>query len=162
VGFSSTDAESALRQVKLRVNVRQVPAPGVATGTVTAQDPSAGAKLRPGSAVSVSVAEAPRWRTILSFTDQGGQTSVPFQIRGTHWRIVYNMAYNGICTFLLFCSGPTANVEDLGQGTSVTSFDLNEGGNQTQTIHDGPGTYEVQITPGNDSASWSAEIQDYY
>ncbi|HLY36012.1 MAG TPA: protein kinase, partial [Candidatus Limnocylindria bacterium] len=39
VGFSSADARSALQQLGLRVRLNPVPAPGVATGTVTAQYP---------------------------------------------------------------------------------------------------------------------------
>jgi hypothetical protein len=162
VGFSSADAQSSLQQLGLRVSLNQVPAPGVATGTVTAQYPSPGTERRPGSAVSVSVAEAPRWRTVLSFTNHRGQALSPFQIRGNRWRIVYNMAFDGTCTFVIFCSGPTANVLNLGHGTTVSSFDLNEGSDQVQTLNSGAGTYQVKITRGDDSANWSAQVQDYY
>jgi PASTA domain len=162
IGFSTADARSSLQQLGLGVSLNPVPAPGVATGTVTAQYPAPGTKRRPGSPVSVSVAEAPRWRTVLSFSDQGGKDSPTFEIRATRWRLVYDMEYDGTCTFIFFCSGPTANVLDLGHGTTVSSFDLNEGSDQAQIIHAGAGTYQVKIVPGDDSASWTARVQDYY
>jgi hypothetical protein len=130
-------------------------------GNVTAQTPPAGVKLLPGSSVSLSVAEAPQWRDVIGFTDQNGRASPPFRIQGTRWRIVYRMAYDGMCTFIFFCSGPSARVSRSGSGT-VGSFDLNDGDHQVQTFSGGPGDYQVMVTPGNDSASWSAEIQDYY
>src|SRR5581483_9205978 len=106
VGFSSGDARSSLGQVGLRAIVHDVPAPGVTAGTVTGQTPSAGVKLRPGATVSLSVAETPRWRTTYTFTNRIGRASAPFRIRGTHWRIVYRMSYDGVCTFIFFCNGP--------------------------------------------------------
>ncbi|MFL5822461.1 MAG: protein kinase domain-containing protein [Solirubrobacteraceae bacterium] len=162
VGFSSGDARSALRQLGLRVSLNQVPAPGVRVGTVTAQHPSSGVKLLPGSTVSLSVAEPPRWRAVVTFNDRGGEFSSPFRIRGTHWRFVYSMSYSGTCTFIFFCSGPSAQVTDVDRGSRVGSFDLSDGSNQVQDFHAGPGVYQVRITPGNDSAHWSVEVEDYY
>ena len=162
VGFSSADADSSLQQLRLRPIARQVAAPGVTPGTVTAQAPSAGAKLVPGSTVSLSVAETPRWRALITFKGQGGEASPPFRILGSQWRIVYRMAYNGTCTFLFFCSGPTAHVTSLDRATTIGSFDLSEGTNEIQTFRAGPGTYQVRVTPGDDSATWSAQVQDYY
>jgi serine/threonine-protein kinase len=162
VGFSSGDARSALEQLGLRARVNEVPAPGVSVGTVTGQDPSSGVKLLPGSTVSLSVAEPPRWRTVLAFTDRGGHFSTPFRIRGTHWRIVYSMAYDGTCTFIFVCSGPSAQVTNLGHGANVGSFDLNEGSNQVQEVRAGPGVYQIKVSPGNDSTRWSAQVEDYY
>jgi hypothetical protein len=72
------------------------------------------------------------------------------------------MEYSGTCTFIFFCSGPTAEVTNGGGGGTVSSFDLNEGDHQVQTFSTGPSVYQVTITPGNDSANWSAEVQDYY
>lgn len=158
VGFSSSDAQSSLKQLGLRAVVHDVPAPGATVGTVTAQAPSAGLKLPSGSTVSLSVAEAPQWRPLLTFT---GRTSPSFRIRGTHWRIVYRMSYSGTCTFILFCSGPSAQVTKTGGG-SGSSFDLGDGDHQVQTFSSGPGVYRVTVTPGNDSATWSAEVQDYF
>lgn len=158
VGFSTADAESALRQLGLRAALRPVPAPGVSPGSITAESPSPGVKLTPGSAVELSVAETPRWRNVTTFT----AASARFRIRGTQWRIVYRMAYNGTCTLLIFCSGPTAHVANLDAGSTVTSFDLSEGSDQIRTISAGPGMYQVTVTPGDDSATWSAQVQDYY
>ncbi len=162
VGFSSGDALSSLRQLGLRASIHEVPAPGASPGTVTGQTPSPGLKLRPGSSVSLSVAEAPRWRALITFTDRGGQTSPPFRIRGTRWRIVYRMSYNGTCTFIFFCMGPTAHVANLDSGTSVSVFDLNAGSDQIRTFDSGPGVYQVKLTPGDDSTRWSAQVEDYY
>jgi eukaryotic-like serine/threonine-protein kinase len=157
VGFSTADAESSLRQLGLHPALRPVPAPGVTPGSVTAETPPPGVKLTPGSTVSLSVAETPRWREVTTFSG----TSAPFRIRGTQWRIVYRMAYNGTCTFLFFCSGPAAHVASLDRGT-VSSFDLSEGSGQIRTFSGGPGMYQVTVSPGDDSATWSAQIQDYY
>src|SRR5579872_342567 len=158
LGFSTADAESSLRQLGLRAAPKPVPAPGVTPGSITAQTPPPGVKLIPGSTVELSVAETPRWRDVTTFTGN----SVPFRIRGTQWRIVYGMAYNGTCTFIFFCSGPTAHVASLDRGTTINSFGLNDGSGQIRTFSAGPGTYQVTVTPGDDSASWSAQVQDYY
>jgi hypothetical protein len=162
VGFSSDDAHSSLGQLGLRATIHEVPAPGVTAGTVTAQIPSAGVKLRPGATVSLSVAETPRWRAVETFTDRIGRASAPFRIRGTRWRIVYRMSYNGACTFLFFCMGPTAHVASPDEGTTLTTFSLNEGSDQVRSFRSGPGVYQIEITPGDDSASWSVQVQDYY
>jgi hypothetical protein len=162
VGFSSGDAMSALKQLGLRPAVIPVPAPGVAPGTVTAQAPAAGKDLLPGSAVSISVAETPRWRALLTFTDRSGTASPAFRIRGSRWRMVYRMAYSGTCTFIIFCSGPTAHVVSLDRATTVSTFDLSDGSNEIQTFAAAAGTYQVRISPGDDSATWSVQIQDYY
>jgi serine/threonine-protein kinase len=162
LGFSSGDAMSSLAQLGLRPAITPVPAPGVTPGTVTGQTPSAGSRLLPGSAVSLSVAETPRWRSLLTFTDQSGPKSPAFQIRGSRWRIVYRMAYSGTCTFLFFCSGPSAHILDLERDATVSSFDLGDGGQQIQSFGTGRGTYQVSISPGDDSATWSMQIQDYY
>ena len=161
-GISSGDAQAALRRLGLRASVEAVPAPGVAAGTVTREVPSAGAHLFPGSTVSLAVAEIPRWRALTALTDRGGGSSVPFRIRGTRWRIVYRMSFDGVCTFLFVCSGPTAHVEDLGRGASTSSFGLNDGSDQTRTIDSGSGLFQIKVTPGSDTASWSMQVQDYY
>src|SRR5207237_8872267 len=115
---------AALRRLGLRASVEAVPAPGVAAGTVTREVPSAGAHLFPGSTVSLAVAEIPRWRALTTLTDRGGGSSVPFRIRGTRWRVVYRMSFDGVCTFLFVCSGPTAHVEGLGRGAGSGRFGL--------------------------------------
>lgn len=159
VGLSSVDARTALAKLGLRANVVQVPAPGTAAGTVTRQGTSAGSELFPGAVVSLDVAETPQWRPLTSFA---GVASVPFRIRGTKWRIVYKMGFQGTCTFVIVCSGPTAHALNLSRGTSTGSFDLNEGSGHIWTFSSGPGLYQVRISPGSDTATWSAQIQDYY
>ena len=162
VGFSSSDARSSLRQLGLGSKTHEVPAPGARVGAVTRQAPAPGVKLARGSTVSLSVAEAPRWRALIAFTDRGGQASPPFRIRGTRWRIVYRMSYSGTCTFVFFCMPPTAQVANLNPGTTLSTFDLSAGSDQIRTFHSRPGIYQVKITPGDDSSHWSAQIQDYY
>jgi hypothetical protein len=158
-GSSFADAQRALARLRLYASVTQVAAPGVAAGVVTRQVPAAGAKLFPGSTVSLSVAEAPRWRALTTIT---GGLSVPFRIHGTRWRLVYRMAFDGTCTFIFVCSGPTAHAVNLTKGTSAGSFDLNEGTGQIWTFPTGPGLYQVKISPGSDTAKWSAQVQDWY
>jgi hypothetical protein len=109
--------------------------------------------------VRLSVAEAPQWRNVTSFD---GRDSGPIQIRGKHWRIIYRMGFQGTCTWILFCSGPTARVVDAGTGQYVAGFGLQNGSNQAQTFNTGPGTYQLQVTPGGDHAGWSVQVQDYY
>ena len=160
VGISATDARTALNRIGLKVATTQVPAPGLAPGLVVKQTPAAGAELAPSGTVSLSVAEQPQWRPLTSFT--GARSSVPFRIRGTRWRIVYDMSYQGVCAFIVFCSGPSGQVADLGRGTTGDSFDLNEGSGQIRTFESGPGLYQLKISPGSDSANWSVQVQDYY
>ena len=162
VGFSSGDARSSLGQLGLRATVHNVPAPGVTAGTVTGQTPSAGVKLRPGATVSLSVAETPRWRTTYTFTNRIGRASAPFRIRGTRWRIVYRMSYDGVCTFIFFCSGPTAHVTSADGATALGTFSLNAGSDQLHSFDSGPGVYQITMTPGDDSANWSVQVEDYY
>jgi hypothetical protein len=156
------DAEAVLDALKLRANLIRVPAPGIAPGTVTRESPAAGASLTPGSVVALSVAEAPRLRSLTSFTGDGKGQSVPFRIRGTRWQITYSMSYEGTCTFVFVCSGPSAKVTNLGSGATVDGFDLGEGDRQTRTVNAGPGLYQVAISPGSDTARWNFTIDDYY
>jgi beta-lactam-binding protein with PASTA domain len=159
IGSSSSSAQATVEKLHLHVTVDQVPAPGVTPGTVTGQDPAPSTKLFRGSTVTLSVAETPRWRTLTTFTSG---LSVPFRIRGTKWRLVYKMSYGGTCTFIFVCSGPSGHVANLTHGTSAGSFDLNEGSGQIWTFPTGPGLYQVRISPGSDSSTWSAQVQDWY
>jgi hypothetical protein len=72
------------------------------------------------------------------------------------------MGYQGTCTFIFVCSGPSAHVANLTKGTDAGSFDLNEGSGQIWMFPTGPGVYQVKISPGSDTATWSAQVQDYY
>jgi len=159
VGLSAAGAQAALARLRLRASIVQVPALGATPGAVTNQAPASGTDLLPNGSVSLSVAEAPRWRAVTSFTNG---LSVPFRIRGSHWRLVYRMGYSGTCTFIFICSGPSAHVTNLTTGAGAGSFDLNDGSGQIWTFPTGPGMYQVKITPGSDDATWSAQVQDYY
>jgi hypothetical protein len=154
---SAADAQSALRGVGLRTVVHQVPAPGTAPGTVVGQSPAGGSAPR-GSTVTLSVAEVPHWHTVTTFS---GADSGAFHIMGTHWRIVYRMSFHGTCTWILFCSGPSARVTDPA-GRYVAGFGLNNGDGQVQNFSTGAGTYDVRVTPGADDAGWSLQVQDSY
>ncbi len=156
------DAEAVLRASKLRVTVARVPAPGVAPGVVTAESPRAAAKVNPGSTVALSVAETPQLRDVETFSGDGNGRSGPFHIRGVRWEVVYSMNYEGMCTLIFICSGPHATVTNLGTGATFDSFGLSEGDRHTRIFNSGPGTYQVQISPGSDSARWSVAVLDYY
>jgi hypothetical protein len=162
VGETSTNARTVLRSLGFRVAVKTIPAPGVTPGRVTRQSPAATAELVPGSRVRLFVAEVPTWRPVTSFAGYNGGQSVPFRIRGTHWRIVYSMGYDGMCSFIFICSGPNARVANLDSGSTSSQFGLNEGQDQTQNLRSGPGVYQLTVSPGDDNARWSMKIEDYY
>ena len=162
LGSSEGEAATLLNTVKLRASATQVPAPGVSPGTVTRQSPPPGASVPPDSSVRISVAEAPQWRPLTSAEGTSGGHSVPFKIRGSRWQLVYGMAYQGTCTFVFFCSGPTATVTNVTTGATVDQFGLGEGSGRTHTETSGPGIYEVSVSPGSDTARWSIKVDDYY
>jgi hypothetical protein len=112
--------------------------------------------------VALSVAETPSWRPLTSLSGNAGAHTVPFSIRGTRFRIVYHMSYNGLCELIFFCNGPTAQVANLKTGATVSQFGLKDGGTQTEVVQSGAGLYQVSITPGSDSASWSLVVDDDY
>jgi hypothetical protein len=159
-GQSAAAATAHLQRLGLGVRVRNVVAPGTAPGVVTGQSVRAGGQVHPHSAVTLMVAETPSWRVVTSFSGSDGGQSVPFKIRGTQWRILYTMSYQGTCDFVLFCNGPSAQV--LGGASTNTSFDLSDGGPQTRVLKTPPGVYQIAIKPGWDSARWSITVQDWY
>jgi eukaryotic-like serine/threonine-protein kinase len=161
-GQSTAAAEAILTRSGLHATVATVPAPGVTPGLVVGQSPSATTPVSQKSTVALSVAEVPRWRPLTSFSGSGGGRSVPFRIRGSRWRMVYGMNYNGMCTFIFFCSGPSARVTNVTSGATVDQFDLNQGSGQTQVFQTGPGVYQISVSPGSDSASWSIQAEDDY
>jgi len=158
VQSSVGDAERSLHRLGLKAAVNHVAAPGTSPGTVVAQTPTSGVRPR-GSTVTLNVAEVPRWQTVRTFD---GRSSGPVKIIGRHWRIVYRMAFHGTCTFILFCSGPSARVTNAGTGGYVAGFGLQDGTGQVQNFATGAGTYEIQVTPGGDDAGWSLQVQDLY
>ncbi|MGA2012319.1 MAG: PASTA domain-containing protein, partial [Solirubrobacteraceae bacterium] len=159
VGEDAVDAAARVRRLGLTPAVAQVPAPGIAPGTVVAQSPAGGHSAAAGSRVVLSVAEVPQWRPVTTFS---GRQSVVFRIRGDRWRAIYRMAFQGTCTFIFFCSGPNARVADITTATTVAGFGLNDGGDQIRTFATGPGLYQIDVTPGGDDADWSVEVQDDY
>ncbi len=162
VGRPSTTAESAIRRAGLHYAVRLVAAPGSRPDAVTHQSPPPSAHVRPGSTVALHIAEAPRWRELTGFSGVDDGESVPLQILGGKWKIAYHMSYEGSCTLLLVCFGPSAEVEDLHTGSTFDSFELGEGESETHTFDSGPGLYRLKVSGGHDSAHWSMTVYDYY
>jgi eukaryotic-like serine/threonine-protein kinase len=162
VGQQASDARSILSGLGLNPTVNYVAAPGTAPGVVTHESPSPKSYLAHGTTVTLSVAETPQWRTVTSFDGTGPGRSVPFQIRGEQWRIVYSMHYIGTCTWIFWCSGPTGSVVRLSNGWVGPRFGLGNGSGETRLFESGPGVYQVGISPGGDDAGWSVQVQDYY
>ena len=161
VGLGVGAAAAHLQAAGLRDSVDTVPAPGTAAGTVTAESPSPPASAIPGSLVRLQVAETPRWRTLTTFAGGGDGQSVPFRILGSSWRVLTNMSYDGTCTFIIVCFGPHASVNRLDSGPGVSGFDLSDG-TSAKVFDSGPGTYQLGVSSGEDSANWSITVQDYY
>jgi serine/threonine protein kinase len=162
VGQSSSSAESLLAHVGLRYAVTIVAAPGSDPNVVTHQSPPSAARAPRGSTVALSVAEVPRWRALTTFSGVDDGESVPFRILGDKWKVTYSMAYEGSCTLLLVCFGPSAAVKDLNSDSSFGSFKLGEGETEAHTFENGPGLYRMMISGGHDSARWSMTVEDYY
>ncbi|HWD75121.1 MAG TPA: protein kinase [Solirubrobacteraceae bacterium] len=156
---SLTDAQRSLTSLGLRTVVRPVPAPGVPPGTVTGQAPAGGRPVPARSTVALSVAETPQWRAASSFD---GRSSGVFHITGERWRIVYSMGFQGTCTWILFCNGPSARVIDTATGQTVRGFGLADGSGHAESLATGPGSYEIQVTPGGDTANWTIHVEDYF
>jgi eukaryotic-like serine/threonine-protein kinase len=160
-GVAAGAAVARLHRGTLNAKLTYVAAPGTAPGTVTGQSPAAGGHRPPHSVVNLFVAETPSWRYLTSFAGEGGGHSVPFTIRGSQWRVVYRMSYDGTCDFVLFCNGPRAQVIGVGTSSTDQSFDLNDGDSQTQVLKTGPGRYQIAIKPGWDNARWSITVEDW-
>jgi PASTA domain len=156
---STTAARDTFSRLGLHTTVTPVAAPGIAPGTVVRTSPGAGHRVAAGSTVALFAAEVPQWRPLTTIT---GTEPTTFRIRGTRWRIVYQMAYHGTCTWIFFCSGPHAQVTALGSSTTADTFGLNDGGTKTETFDVKPGTYSVRVIPGGDEARWSLQVQDDY
>jgi hypothetical protein len=162
VGQPSASAERELTRSGLRYGVRHVAVPGAQPAIVTQQTPGAAATVARGSTIALSVAEAPRWRALTSFSGVNDGHSVPFRILGSRWRVSYSMDYEGTCTLLVVCFGPSAQVEDLETGSSFGSFELGEGPSETHVYGSGPGLYRLDVSGGHDAARWSMTVADYY
>jgi serine/threonine-protein kinase len=161
VGQASGAAENTLANSGLRYVVTLVPAPGSEAGVVMQQSPGPDATVPSGSTVALNVAEAPHWRALTSFSGVDDGRSVPFRILGKQWRVTYSMAYQGTCLLVLFCFGPSAEAQDLKNGSGFGGFELADG-SSTHTFHGGPGLYRLTVSGGRDSARWSMTVDDYY
>jgi hypothetical protein len=162
VGQPSISAESKLAAAGLRSGVTFVPAPGSTANDVVRQSPRPTATVPRGSTVALSVAEAPRWRPLTTFSGVDDGSSVAFRIQGSRWRVSYSMSYRESCLLLVVCLGPSAKAQNLQSGASAGGFDLGEGPAQTHTFDSGPGLFRVSISGGQDSARWSMTVEDYY
>jgi eukaryotic-like serine/threonine-protein kinase len=163
IGRGVADAQAALKDARLQAHVTRKPAPGEDPGSVIAQSPRSTATAPPGSTVELTVVQAPQWRTVTSFrsTGDGDGRSVAFRIRGTRWRLAYDMRYDGNCSFFLVCFGPSADVTRVG-AERIDSFDLDDGSGKTHEVTSQPGIYQVTVSAGRDAASWSMRVQDFY
>ncbi len=162
VGRQQGAAESALAGAGLRYAVTMVAAPASEPNAVTLQSPRSDATVARGTTVSLSVAEEPRWRALTTFSGVEEGRSVPFRILGSRWRVSYSMSYEDTCLLLFVCFGPSAHAQNLKDGSSVGSFELGEGEEQTHVFDSGPGLYRVTVSGGHDPAHWSMTVEDYY
>ena len=162
VGQSSSSAESQLARAGLRYATSLVAAPGSSLASSRISRPRRPRAHGAATTVALSVAEDPRWRELTSFSGVDDGQSVPFQILGAKWRVVYHMAYVGTCTLLVVCFGPSAEVANLKTGATFGQFELGEGEMETRTFASGPGLYRLSISGGHDSARWSMTVEDYY
>jgi serine/threonine-protein kinase len=162
VGQPSVSAESELAAAGLRYGATLVAAPGSTAGDVVGQSPGPTTTVPRGSTVTLSVAEAPRWRPLTTFSGVDGGSSVPVRIQGTRWRVSYSMSYRESCLLVVVCLGPSAKAQNLQTGASAGGFDLGEGPAQTHTFDSGPGLFRLAIAGGQDSARWSMTVEDYY
>ena len=189
VGEPLGEAEEAIAGAGLRYALHTVPAPGHTAESVLSESPSAAASVPSGSTVTLTVVAAPQWRPLTTFSGKdAGQSvpfsirghrwrlaytmsyvhtcllrSVPFSIRGHRWRLAYTMSYVHTCLLLVVCEGPSATVENLSTASSFGEFELDEGGGTHYRVFDsGPGLYRVAVTGGQDSARWSATVEDFY
>lgn len=129
-------------------------------GIAIAQDPSSGTRVADGATVHVVLSSGPQWRALTTFSGVDDGKSVPFRILGSKWRVTYSMSYEGSCTLLVVCFGPSAEVENLKTGASFGGFELGEGETETHTFDGGPGLYRLAISAGHDSARWSMTVED--
>ena len=159
-GRRVADAESALAADHLAPACARSSPPASPAGAVTSQSPAPGARVAPHAAVRIDVAETPRWQPLATLTGSDHTASVPFTVRGSHWRVVYTMSYQGTCTWIVFCSGPTATVTGRTGGTR--SFGLSDGGRHSQGFAAATRSLHAAHRPGSDSTRWTAWIEDWY
>jgi eukaryotic-like serine/threonine-protein kinase len=161
-GQTAVSAESRLAGRGLRYDVTFVVAPGSVANDVVGQSPGPTSTVPRGSTVALSVAEAPRWRPLTTFSGTDDGSSVPFRIRGGQWRVSYSMSYRESCLLVVVCLGPSATAHNVQTGAGAGGFDLGEGSTQTHIFDSGPGLFRLAIAGGQDSARWSMTVEDYY
>jgi serine/threonine-protein kinase len=162
VGQAAAVAQSVLARVGLRYATTFVAVPGSTPDVVVRQSPALAATVPRDSTVSLSVAEAPRWRPLTTFSGVDDGRSVQFRILGKQWKVTYSMAYEGTCLLLVACFGPSADARNVLTDSTFGGFELGEGNSQTHTFNSGPGRYRMEISGGHDSARWSMTVEDYY
>ena len=160
-GQDAAGARATLKARGLRARVSEVSSPGIAPGTVVQQAPAPPAQAQPGATVALSVAAAPQWRTVTTLAGRDDGSSVAFRIRGQRWRVRYSMAYDGSCTLLLVCFGPSVQAQTVPGGERVDAWSLDKGDGRVRTIESGPGVYQLTITGGDDHARWTMDVQDF-
>lgn len=133
-GLSAAQVTRRLTRAGLRAELSCAPSVTVAPGVEVSQAPGAHASVRSGTTVQVVTASTPRWREVTSLSGQTAGRSVAFRVRGRRWRLVYSMSYQGTCTFVFFCSGPSARVIALRSGQTVDGFDLSDGSSQIREL----------------------------
>ena len=157
-GMSTAAAEARLKRNHLHAHAIPVAWPGHAAGTVRTE--SRVAKwLRRGSTVTLRVAEVPTWKTVATFA---GTSSPVFRIKGSRFRLVYDVSNEKSCTLWIFCSHSSAEVSDTASGSTVDAFDLNDGNHQTKTFDTGRGSYAIKVDPASGNARWSFTVEDWY
>ena len=50
----------------------------------------------------------------------------------------------------------------VGHGENHGTVWTRDGGRQTRVLRSGPGVYQLEVSPGGDTARWSMWIEDYY
>jgi serine/threonine-protein kinase len=162
LGLGISAARSRLGAVGLHTRTALVPGGGRTPGTVVGQAPSTGSLAAAGSTVSLSVAQTPRWHPVTGFAGTGDASSVAFRIRGARWEVTYSMDYQGTCTLLIVCFGPSATARSVTTSSTVGTFDLSKGSGHAHVFETGPGVYVVGVSAGHDAARWSMRVRDYY
>ena len=159
-GLPRDGVEARARRMHLQPAFSSSHSP-TAAGLAIAQEPSPGTHVVNGSIVHVVLSSGPQWRALTTFTGVDDGESVPFRILGAKWRVVYHIAYQGSCTLLVVCFGPSAEVENLTTGASFDSFELGEDQTETHIFDSGPGLYRLVISGGHDPARWAMTIEDH-
>ena len=73
------------------------------------------------------------------------------------------MSYEGTCTLLLVCLGPSAQARDCSAAARASAAsNSSEGGPHTHVFERGSGIYRVEVSGGHDQARWSMTVEDYY